>query len=163
MNINNIGLNIEDIMNKRVMWTKINSIDEVVIDKATLLPAMQQILREYQEKTHTAWVFDCALCKLFKKVVSEPKNIDIISCTKCPMTVFKGIEPNHLCLNRRCEPISCPVNTEEEIIKLKAVKKFYSLAIAKVKEMSNKELNADNVFNFLIDIDNEVAEKYQII
>jgi hypothetical protein len=149
---------MNNINNKKVVWEKIDNTNEIVINKDTLLPAMQQILKEYKTKTHTAWVADCTLCQLFKRVIDM--NIE---CTKCPMTVFKGVEPNHLCLNRRCAPVSCPVNTEEELIKLKAVKEFYSLAIAKVKEMSNKELNADNAFNFLIDIDNELGDKYKLV
>jgi hypothetical protein len=171
ININNVGLDIEEIMkangltkeivNKRVVWEKIKNIDEMVIEKATLIPAMEQILNEYNNNTHTAYVMDCALCKLFKRVIDGGEDMDTISCTKCPMNVFEGIETSHLCLNRICEPLSCPIDFEEDAKKLTAVKEFYILAIAKVKEMSEEEIQLP--FKFLIDIDNEIADKYNII
>jgi len=39
---------------------------------------------------------------------------------------------------------------------------FYSQAIKKVEQMTEKELNAENAFMFLLDIDNEIADKHRI-
>ena len=46
--------------------------------------------------------------------------------------------------------------------KIPAVIEFYEEVIKVVKTMTSKQMNKDNAFNFLIDIDNNVAKKYKL-
>jgi hypothetical protein len=68
------------------------------------------------------------------------------------------------CLDRKCRPVNCTESNqpffEHEIHKLFAVVKFYELAIQKIEVMGESDMNDTNAFNFLFEIDNEVAEEY---
>lgn len=125
--------------------------------KSELLEAMEAVLAQYKNNTHECNL-TCSLCKLYFTL----KN----SCPNCPMTVFKSYKGSLPCLYRKCEPIHCsPVNqnlSELKKTKLLAVMEFYEKAIERIKLMTYEEVNKANAFKFLIDIDNEVAQKYQI-
>ena len=63
------------------------------------------------------------------------------------------------CTKRKCKPFSCGHNPKNSI-KYSKVIEFYEKAIEKVKSMTSKQLNKKDAFKFLIEIDNEVADKY---
>jgi hypothetical protein len=78
------------------------------------------------------------------------------------MTVFSDGK-NLPCTCRRCIPIDCQrLKQPKYKNKLKAVVKFYQLAISKVEILTENELNQLQSFAFLIDIDNEIADKYKL-
>ncbi len=129
--------------------------------KTVLLEAMQTILQEYKDKTH--WVSNerCSLCKLF---YNDNEMNDKKECGKCPMTTFK-ININYGCMLRKCHPydfrcykIECNFIIDEP--QYQAVMEFYIIAIQKIRLMTYKKINKANAFKFLIDIDNEIADKY---
>jgi rubredoxin len=131
--------------------------------KSDLLEAMQTVLQEYKDKTHWVSCYKCSLCILF---YDDMKNEDK-ECGKCPMTTFK-ISFNFGCVQRKCHPYDFrSYNSEKNNIidyqRYQAVMEFYEKVIEKVKLMTYKEINKAGSFKFLIDIDNEIAEKYQII
>jgi hypothetical protein len=120
--------------------------------KARLLSAMKKTLQEYKEKKHSTSLGSCRLCWIYRR--------GYYSCNDCPMSIFKdnmGIFP---CMNRRCIPINCYDGAYKKNIKLQAVQEFYEKAIPIVQEMTDEQLNNSNAFHFLLDIDNEVADKY---
>jgi hypothetical protein len=126
------------------------------IIKSDLLAAMKKILQEYENKTHNLNKKDCPLCKLYYK------NEDEKFCEFCPMNIFsKDILVG--CLDRKCRPVDCSHPFfEREIHKLLAVTKFYALAVQKVEIMEESDMNCTNAFNFLFEIDKEVAEEYML-
>jgi hypothetical protein len=132
---------------------------KTTIKKTKLLKAMQTILQEYKEKRHEACVAKCKLCVLYYTNYHQlPDNTH--SCYKCPMIAFK-VDDDLACLHRRCEPVNCNFKITT-LKKLRAVIKFYEKAIEKVELMTKEQLNEENAFKFLIDIDNEIADNYKI-
>jgi hypothetical protein len=127
-------------------------------NKSEIFEAMEAVLADYKNNTHKCDL-TCPLCKHYFVLTLK-------GCPNCPMAVFRSSKGSLPCLYRKCEPITCsPVNqnlSELKKTKLKAVMEFYEKAIEIVKTMTYKEINKRNAFKFLIDIDNEVAEKHQI-
>jgi hypothetical protein len=123
--------------------------------KKEILRAMRIILREYKNDEHTTSTTDCELCKLF---LHKGESI----CSLCPMFAFVHENDNNTysCMNRKCEPVDCSRSyTDNEY---NAVIKFYEKAIKKIEKMSNDDLKKESAFEFLIAIDNKVAEKYDL-
>lgn len=122
--------------------------------KTALLLAMQKVLADYRENKHRC-TMDCPICKLY--------NASWLDCHECPMCIFNPKDDYNLaCLKRRCIPVDCEDRVHNKQIKLPAVIEFYEKAIAKVETMTYAELNKAKAFQFLIDIDNEVADKYSL-
>lgn len=119
--------------------------------KTRLLPIMQKILAEYRENKHRC-TMNCPLCSEYIDGWTD--------CSECPMHVFSPEETNLNCLKRRCIPVDCEDKVYKGHIKLQAVQEFYEKAIEVVETLSYDELNKANAFRFLLDIDNEVADKY---
>ena len=123
--------------------------------KEILLDAMRIILQEYKAQTHINRMDKCSLCIKFR-------NDEIVdSCKKCPMNLFDldSIVP---CMQRKCYPIDCKSmnNSELDGLRLKCVIQFYEQVISKIESMTNAEfLKTD--FSFLIEIDNEVYDKFK--
>jgi hypothetical protein len=63
------------------------------------------------------------------------------------------------CMNRKCVPVDCYDPFVQEY--LEKVIKFYEAIIKKIAGMTAKELNAEGAFKFLVDIDNEIDNKYK--
>jgi len=129
------------------------------IIKTDLLAAMKRILQEYKERKHTLKKSDCALCNLYYNV----KDFKI--CEPCPMNIFPNDVLDHNlvgCLDRKCRPVNC-MEVEYDSPKLKAVIEFYELAILKVEDMKERKMNTKGAFDFLFDIDKEIAIKYEFI
>jgi|ERR1035437_6364276 hypothetical protein len=129
------------------------------IKKGELVKAMQQILLEYKNTSHTTRLNECGLCKLF---YIEDINDIFHECASCPMNIFTG-KQIYPCKSRKCEPIDCKwesyyLGTK----KLPAVIEFYEEAIKVIKTMTSRQMNKANAFKFLIDIDNNVAKKYKL-
>ncbi len=115
---------------------------------------METVLSEYKEGTHYAAIHCCSLCDLYYKMNCN--------CGVCPMTVFSG-KDKFPCMRRRCIPLDCGWRKEYKYkVKLKAVVEFYQQAIAKVKILTEEELNQSQSFAFLIGIDNEIADKHEL-
>lgn len=122
--------------------------------KSEVVKAMQAILAEYEQNVHQCNM-DCPLCQLYYHKYPN--------CHRCPMNVFYSYDDTMGCIFRRCEPMS-PEDTKgiKGKNKLEAVKEFYKKAITKVRAKTVAQLNEVDAFNFLIDIDNKVAEKYKL-
>jgi hypothetical protein len=123
--------------------------------KAELLTAMKTILQEYEKRTHETTCTSCELCKLYQKNYRSYHT-----CCKCPMYIFRNFG-EFPCSGRRCKPLSVYCQNKMPV-RLKAVIEFYEKAIEKVKSMTEEELSKKNVFKFLLDIDNEIADKYEL-
>jgi hypothetical protein len=127
------------------------------IKKSELLPAMKKILQEYKNVSHKKRVTSCKLCKLYYVCYGN--------CSICPMTVFNITGYSQFyCTNRQCRPVDCEIFYHKGITypEIERVIKFYKKAIERVESMTEEQLNKENAFKFLIDIDKEVAEKYSI-
>jgi hypothetical protein len=119
--------------------------------KVRLLSAMHKTLQEYREKKHSTNLGSCRLCWIYRR--------GYYSCTDCPMSVFKDNVGQFPCMNRRCIPVNCYDGAYKKNIKLQAVQEFYEKAIPIVQEMTDEQLDGKK-FQFLLDIDDEVADKY---
>ena len=126
-----------------------------------LISAMETILQEYKERNHSTFTDNCSLCHLYR---------EFFTCNiKCPMCIFLGLggDYTHPCMNRRCEPVNCynslrSIKISELNTKLNAVIEFYKKAIKKIKKMTDEELERKDAFNFLIKLDNKIADKYSL-
>jgi hypothetical protein len=122
--------------------------------KSKVVKAMQAVLAEYEANVHTCNM-DCPLCRLYYH--GAP------TCQRCPMNIFDIDNDRMGCLQRRCEPLQQEDTIGEKgQIKLQAVKEFYKKSIAKVKAMTVVQINESNAFKIFIEIDNKVAEKYNL-
>jgi hypothetical protein len=133
------------------------------IEKVNLLLAMRETLLQYVDKTHSCFCSNCPMCLNFRKFDSDAND----KCRACPMHVFKNThkeaDHEHHCMNRRCEPqVFSGAFADHTPMGVRAVKKFYRLAIDKVKSMTEEELQAKDAFVFLRDIDTEVADDHKI-
>ena len=110
------------------------------INKIELLEAMTTTLKEYEERTHRAQLDSCQLCKLYH---------DGNGCSSCPMSVFEDSEGHiYPCMNRKCRPLTCssiyyPKVTKTDM-RLRAVIKFYKLAIKHVKTLTDDDFKGHN-------------------
>ncbi len=129
------------------------------IVKADLLIAMEKTLQEYKDKKHFINVSDCFLCHIFHEYKYWNDKSGLHTCQDCPMYIFK-LHHIYPCMDRRCEPIDCL--GEKSLLKLRVVKEYYKRIIAKVNEISEEDLNKENAFQFLMDIDNEIADKHKV-
>jgi hypothetical protein len=125
------------------------------IIKDELLETMTTTLKEYEERTHTTTLTSCQLCVLYHQTQS---------CSSCPMYVFFDSQGHiYPCMNRKCRPVACisdwHASVKSNDIRLKAVIQFYKLAIKHVKTLTDDDFKGSNPFNFLVDIDNEIADK----
>ena len=129
------------------------------INKGELLSAMQTTLYEYEIGMHRIDITSCSLCCVY----IDDHNYE---CNDCPMFVFtKTSTYTYPCMKRKCVPVKCfrdLYSTKKELIKLLNVKEFYERAIKRVESMSEEELNVENAFEFLIEIDKEVFEKHKL-
>ncbi len=129
------------------------------IKKRELLKAMEQILREYKNTSHTTRLTECGLCKLYyMEVVVRAEQ-----CKLCPMSVFGRAWSQYPCKNRKCEPVDCTweisyLGTK----KLPVVIEFYEEAISVVKTMTSRQMNKKDAFKFLLNIDNWIAIKHKL-
>ena len=126
---------------------------EKTIIKKHLLRAMKAVHKQYVEKTHNLKTTDCAMCRLYR----DEKNL---SCTICPFRVF------YRCGNRNCYPIDCSRKgengdrrTTEFKTHLKAVTEFYKRIIPEVEKRPEEELQSKFDFEFMLEIDKEVAKE----
>ena len=80
------------------------------------------------------------------------------------MTVFVCDPDFFPCMFRRCRPIDSNPNEDKYRKKerLQAVQEFYERMIEKVQSMSTEELQEKHAFKFLVDLDNEIADKYKL-
>lgn len=92
------------------------------------------------------------------------------------MHVFANSDTgNYGCMLRKCAPVAFSNLVQDEFCyysynnlntgktRLAAVIEFYQKVIAAIEKMSYRELNKKDSFKFLVDIDNEVAEKYNLV
>lgn len=130
--------------------------------KDKILTAMQAILLEYKEKTHEASVMSCQLCRLFYTMEdSYMKESNYHTCHKCPMFVFNQ-NTDISCIMRKCNPVYCNEG-QRNTKRLKKVTEFYERIIAVVQNLSNDEVCKPRAWKFMIEIDNEVNEKYKLV
>jgi hypothetical protein len=64
------------------------------------------------------------------------------------------------CMNRRCEPVDCSRSFEDD--RWHAVIEFYENAIEQINSKTNDELKGELAFEFLIEIDERVANHYNL-
>jgi hypothetical protein len=121
--------------------------------KPEVLQAFRQILQEYKDKTHNSKISDCSLCRIY-----DGYHL----CTGCPMLVFENKMCVHTnCMMRRCRPVNCYDSREiANPEMLAAVVEFYELAVERLKGMKQEELDRLGAFGFLVDLDNEVADRH---
>lgn len=125
---------------------------EKKIIKRDLLAAMQNIRNEYLNNEHCVVVYRCHLCKLY---------FSHWHCDDCPMNIFNPKNKNvYSCMQRRCVPFDSHDKVYKKKEKTAAVIEFYDKAIEVVKTKTTAQLNRKNAFQFLVDIDNEVADKH---
>jgi hypothetical protein len=132
--------------------------------KEIILLSMQVILHEYREKTHRSTIGDCSLCQQF---YTEPMD-ERHSCHKCPMFVFhkpqkllKNGYPELSCMERKCKPKYC--SDHQKMTKtLKKVTEFYERAVEGLQKLTNEDLAKKDCFQYLVNIDKEVSEKYKV-
>lgn len=140
---------------------------KLIYDKKELLKALKTILKEYENKEHTLDKTKCSLCNIYLR------GADQCDCDLCPMHVFpRDRKIFYPCTNRKCTPINSgtlgvlihltEIDTKRFEIKLQRVIAFYKAIIKKVSKITEKELNADGAFAFLVDIDNNVSKKYPL-
>lgn len=147
--------------------------------KKEVLAAMNEVLSQYLNKTHSLQYSSCPLCEKYNNLKSFRK------CQGCPMNVFRNSVNEIGCLSRKCAPVDfvrpfttkycdkylgLQLNINEHHIassngmtRLAAVIEFYRRAIAAIENTPSKHLNFSSDFVFLINIDNEVAEKYNLV
>lgn len=122
--------------------------------KDLVLKTMRLVHKQYLNNVHTNEMSKCALCREFRTDTYH-------CCSACPMDLFE--ERSYVpCMSRRCYPIDCnAVFTGDDIKRLKRVIKFYEQAIARIESMSPDEVLKTN-YEFLITLDNEIAESFNI-
>jgi hypothetical protein len=131
--------------------------------KKKILLAMQVVLQEYKEKTHISTIGSCSLCQQFHTDEFRGKE-ERHPCHKCPMFVFhrktKSDYPELSCLYRKCKPVFC--HEGQRMTKgLHRVIEFYEKAIDGLQNLSDEDLTKKDCFQYLVDIDKEIYEKYE--
>ena len=124
--------------------------------KSELLKLMKVTLKEYEENEHNLDRKKCSLCNtyLIDKHDWGPEN-----CGSCPMGVFDGLGRSSVpCMNRKCYPIECEDHYSKD--ELDAVIEFYKQAIKVVKTMTAEQVQKEDAFKFLIEIDKEVFKQF---
>ena len=125
------------------------------IIKKQLIEACKQVLREYVDNTHVAINDSCVLCQTYRE--GDWHNG---GCGDCLMEVFDSGSQGG-CLRRKCTPIDSR-DFFKRSKETKAVIEFYKLLIGRLETMTAKEMNKPNAFKFLIELDNQVANKYEL-
>ena len=126
-----------------------------MIKKSPLVKALMQVLSEYKANTHNLEMRNCAICNLYRKYYGY-------DCGNCPFAqVF------HRCGSRMCAPVNCKVHASTKRSKaynqrLLAVQEFYVKVLSRVRRMTVSELNTRGAFDFMIKIDQEVSQKYNL-
>ena len=125
-----------------------------MIKKDELLLALKTVLSEYQARTHKNMPKTCSLCQLYLQ--------NSINCQECPMAVFKLRNRPYLyhCMNRKCRPTHCGRLMNE--VQLQRCIEFYRQIIPRVEAMTEEELNAENAFWWMLSVDYQVANMWDI-
>ena len=131
--------------------------------KDQILKAMRIILMEYTERIHEANIDLCQLCVLFFTAEDKyMKEKNYHTCHKCPMFVFHKNDDEYSCMERKCKPINCREG-QRPTKGLEKATEFYERVIAVVENMTNDEVCKPRTWKFLVEIDNEVYEKYKVV
>jgi hypothetical protein len=132
-----------------------------MIKKAPLIRALKQVASEYNNNSHKLKMHSCAMCELYRSMFLE--EFYGYTCGECPMAIaFKA------CGRRQCAPVECrtrggnKIINKEHLNELEAVTEFFYKVIKRVQRMTVAELNAENAWDFMIQIDHDVAKKYGI-